>query len=81
MLAETRDLLLRRHALFLHQGYQPYDEIVRIDARLGALRVAISEVSLAGSTQLLLENIRARVLALHDIEQTAIAALKSIMAR
>lgn len=79
-LAETRTLLLRRHALFLQQGNRAYGELTAIDGRLAELRIVNDYED--GDTELrsLLENIRARVLAIHDIEQVAVAQLQAVMA-
>jgi hypothetical protein len=77
-LAETRDLLLRRHALFLSQGGDAFAQIKIIDARLAELRIVSDYESSA--VQPLLEHIRSHVLAIHDLEKAAITQLQAIMA-
>lgn len=79
-LAATRTLLLRRHALFLHQGSAATDELKAIDAKLAELRIVKDYESKEAEIQSLLEHIRDCVLAVHDIEKPAIMQLQAIMA-
>ncbi len=78
-LAETRTLLLRRHALFLQEGNRALGEMKNIDGRLSELRIVKSYENTSDETELL-ENIRTRILAVHDIEKAALAQLRAIMA-
>lgn len=79
-LAETRALLLRRHALFLDRGGDASDQIKAIAARLGELRLAWDDENNAAEVRSLLEDIRSHILAIRDIEKAAIAQLQAIMA-
>ncbi len=78
---ETRELMLRRHPMFLDQGLAALDEIRSLDARLDGLRRAIAaDFPLdAAGVAAMRENIASHVLRLHDIERDAVLALQEAM--
>lgn len=81
-LRETRKLMLRRHNAFLDRGNAALEEMRAIDARLDAIKTAVAaDFPL---TQPRVEAHRARmaeqILVIHDIEATAVEALKRAMA-
>jgi hypothetical protein len=80
--AETRDLMMRRHAAFLDRGNGAMEEMAAIDARLDAIKSAVAaDFPL---TQPEVESHRARmadrVMAIHDVESAAVEAMKAAMA-
>ena len=82
LLGETRQLMLRRHHLFLDSGGDAAQEMRGIDARLAQLRAAM-EVEFASdgaATQDLRQQVAAQLLHLRDLEKSAIDQLVSIMA-
>jgi len=81
-LCETRNLLLRRHALFLERGNAALEEITRIDARLDAIKAEMrADFPLSDAEAAALrENIAAHVLRIRDIEAEAVNALRAVMA-
>jgi hypothetical protein len=82
LLQETRRLLLDSHRLFLEKGNEGLAERVKINGRLAAIKAQIAgSFPLSESeVQALQQNIRAKILAIHDIEQKAIATLQDAMA-
>lgn len=82
LLAETRRLQLRRHAVFIETGQAGLEEIHSINARLTELRkLAETEFPLdeTGATSFR-ENLRTHVLEVMEIERQAIQDLREIMA-
>lgn len=80
LLKESRELMHKRHTLFLETGITQLGELHAIDDRLEEL-LAKSEdfpLNVAETTQLQ-ANIADCVLAIHDAEQTAITALQDAM--
>jgi hypothetical protein len=79
LLGETRRLELRRHTLFLGRGGKALDEIRAIDERLAAIKAqAAADFPLdERSVAAFQENLRAHVLAVHDLEKQAVEALQS----
>lgn len=82
LLQETRQLMLESHRLFLEEGNEGLAKRVGVNGRLAAIKAELAaSFPLNGAeVQELHENIRAHILAIHDIEQKAIAALKDAMA-
>jgi uncharacterized protein DUF4872 len=81
LLKETRDLKLRKRALFVEQGMAALDEIKTIHARLQALKdSAASDFTMtAAEYATFRETLRAHILTIHDIEREAITALQEAM--
>lgn len=80
-LNETRELMLRRHRLFLDQGGEALSEISQIDGRLDEIKSMMSsDFPLSESeVQAMRQGLRTHVLRIHDIEQQAITAMKEAM--
>lgn len=81
LLAEARQLTQQRSELFREQGRAALGEFRRINSRLAAIKSEVSaEFPLnAAGTAALLQNIRAHVLQIHDIELEAVNALEAAM--
>jgi hypothetical protein len=78
---ETRELMRQRQRLFLERGSVALDEVRQIEQRLVAIKAEITAgfpLDAAG-VQAMRQNIANHVLAIHDIEQEAVAALKAAM--
>jgi len=79
LLKETRQLMLRKRDVFLDQGNAGIDEMAAIEKRFAEIKTAVSaefpldEAGVMG----LKENIAAQVMQIHDVEQEAIAMLKT----
>jgi hypothetical protein len=78
---ESRELMLRKHTLFLEQGGAALEAIQAINARLAEIHASMeSDFPL---TQAEAEAFRARlaeqILAIHDAEETAVLTLQSAM--
>jgi hypothetical protein len=82
LLQETRQLMLQSHQLFLEKGNKSLAEREEINGRLAAIKAELAANSPLNDAevQALQENISAKILAIHDIEQKAIAALQDAMA-
>jgi len=79
-LRETRELLLRRHALFLDEGNAAAPALRDIDARLAAIRAAAVDFPLdVAGVKAFRERVAEDVLRLHDIEAAAVTALRATM--
>lgn len=80
-LRETRELMLRRHRLFLARGNGALEEMEQIDGRLDAIKDAITaEFPLdAAGVAAMRERIADHVMAVHDVEADAVAALREAM--
>ncbi len=79
--AEARGLLDRKHDLFIRQGAAGLDEIQQINGRLAAIRAAMESdfpLEVARVVELR-ENIAAQVLAVRDVEATAVSQLRQAM--
>jgi hypothetical protein len=79
---ETRDLKLRKRALFVERGGEGVDEIRKINARLNAIK---SEVSSAfpltnDEAAAMRETLAEHVLKIHDIEVEAVGAMQAALA-
>ena len=79
---ETRELMLRRHTLFLNRGNEALEEMVQIDARLDEIgeMVAIDFPLTQAGVEAVRERIAERVMAIHDVEAEAVSALREAMA-
>jgi hypothetical protein len=82
LLQETRQLMLESHRLFLEEGNEGLAKRVGVNGRLAAIKaeLAANFPLNEAEVQELHENIRTHILAIHGIEQKAIAALKDAMA-
>lgn len=81
ILREARDLLDKKHNLFLHQGHKALDDIKAINQRLQEIRDSMDNgfpLDEAGIQQLQ-ENIADQVMVIHDIEHEGINALTDAM--
>jgi hypothetical protein len=79
---ETRELMTRRHAVFLERGNDALEEMKAIDGRLKAIKDAVAaDFPLA---QAEVEALRARlaeqIMAIHDLEAAAVEMMKAAMA-
>jgi hypothetical protein len=81
LLKETRDLMLRKHHLFLEKGSSALDEIHQIGRRLAEIKQQVSEEFPLNSSQAsdLRESIANKITVVNDIESDAIQDLKAIM--
>jgi len=80
-LAETRQLMLRRHRLFLEQGSAALDDIQQVTARLAEIKAQVSEsfpMDDAGVIAMR-EDISRHVMRIHDIEMEAVEQLQAAM--
>ena len=75
---ESRELMLRRHALFLEQGAGALEEIEAINERLNAIRESMKkDFPLAQEeVEVFHERLAAQILAIHDAEATAVSILQ-----
>ena len=81
LLGETRELMLRRHHLFLSRGNDALAEIIQIDARLNTLKLAAGNafpLDAAGVADMQ-EDIRDHVRTIRAIETEAVAALRRVV--
>jgi hypothetical protein len=76
-----RDLMDKKHALFLSKGNAAVDEMRTIDTEREALKQAISDNFPLDETgiQQLKNHVAEKIMAVHDIEKTAITALRDAM--
>lgn len=75
---ETRELMLAKHNSFLTQGIAALEEIHAINARLSKIKSEVAAdfpLDTAG-VQDLQQNLRDKILAIHDIEEQAISSLQ-----
>lgn len=80
-LAETRQLMLRQHALFLETGGASLDERRTMSIRLQEIREQMADDFPLDSSEVarLQEEIASHVLRIHDIEAAAIQEMKEAM--
>jgi hypothetical protein len=80
--AESRELMLRKHSLFLEQGGGALEEISTINRRLDDIRALMeSDFPLTqAEVEALRERLAEQILIIHDLEQTAVQALKDATA-
>lgn len=78
---ETRELMVQRHRLFLNRGNDALEEMVGIDARLNEIKAAVTADFPLNRAEVdaLRERIAGRVMAIHDVESEAVAALREAM--
>ena len=78
---ETRELMLRKHRLFLEKGGQALAAIRQINTRLNEIKNEVaSDFSLNEAEIVAMrENLQAHVLKIHDLEQEAIQMLQEAM--
>jgi hypothetical protein len=80
-LAESRQLLLRKHRLFLEQGGAALAEIEAINGRLAEIRAAMATDFPLTSPELdaLQERLAGHILAIRDAEAAAVATMQEVM--
>lgn len=80
-LAETRQLMLRRHRLFLEQGSAALDDIQQVTARLAEIKAQVSESFAMDDAGVIAmrEDISRHVMRIHDIEMEAVEELQAAM--
>lgn len=78
---ETRELQIRRRALFIEDGMQSMKERDAIDARLAAIRGVVESAFPIGEARLsaLKTELARQVLVIHDIEHEAVGAMQAAM--
>ncbi len=79
---ETRDLMARRHRLFLDEGGDSLAQRQSINARLAEIKEQVSKdfpLEEAG-VQAMSRDLADRLLAIRDLEQEAVAAIKAALA-
>ena len=81
LFGETRQLLLRKHRLFLDQGNAALPEIHRINARLAAIKEEVAaDFPLSASDVVAFQaQLAEEVRAIHAIEQAALTQLRQTM--
>jgi hypothetical protein len=81
LLKETRDLMQRKHRLFIDQGSAATPKIHQIDTRLAAIKTAVAADFPMDAAEItaLKERMAAQVMRLHDLESDAIASLQEAM--
>ena len=80
---ETRELMARRHKLFVDKGGAALPDIQRIDARLEAIKAGMSKKFplSPGEVAAMRQSLSDRVMQLHGLEQEAHGALLAAMAK
>jgi len=80
-LQEAKELLTRKHRLFIEQGAEASEEIRQINARLEALRKDASEHFPMSEAEVVVfrEGLSEQVLKIHDLERAAIESLQAVM--
>jgi hypothetical protein len=80
-LRETRELLRRRHDLFITQGMASLDERRAISERLATIKTDMAtEFPLsAGEVTTFYEELRARILAVYEVEAAAVQAVQNAL--
>ena len=80
---ETRELLLRASALFAEHGAGSLDERRQIHEWLGAIKdtVAVDFPLTIAEAAAMRDELRQRVLELHDVEERAVIALREVIGR
>ena len=80
---ETRELMARRHKLFVDKGGAALPDIQRIDARLEAIKAGMSKKFplSPGEVAAMRQSLRDRVMQLHGLEQEAHGTLLAAMAK
>ena len=80
--AESRELMLRKHTLFLEQGGAALEEIEAIGSRLNEIRAAMEgDFPLTQEeVEVFRKRLDGQILAIHDAEATAVQALQDATA-
>jgi hypothetical protein len=80
--AESRELMLHKHTRFLDRGGQALEEIQAINNRLGEIRAAMTANFPLTQEEVLAfrERLAEKILAIHDVEETAVQALQDAIA-
>lgn len=80
-LAETRQLMLRRHRLFLEQGSAALDDIQQVTAQLAEIKAQVSESFAMDDAGVIAmrADISRHVMRIHDIEMEAVEELQAAM--
>ncbi len=80
-LAETRRLILQRHAVFLTQGNQATAEMVQIDKRLAEVAGAMADdfPMSQGEVEHLRSDMADELMVIHDVEAAAVAMMIEAM--
>jgi len=80
--AESRELMLRKHTLFLERGGAALEEIQTINGRLDEIREAVSAdfPLMQAEVEAFRERLAEQILAIHDAEATAVQALQDAIA-
>jgi len=79
---QTRELMLRRHRLFLEQGAGSLAERQALTAQLDQIKAAVAaDFPLSqGEVAIFCENLAGQLLKIHDIELAAVTAMQEAMA-
>lgn len=79
---EARELLTRRHAVFVEAGSRGLTQIDVIDARLTAIRASVEADFPMSDTRVtaLTAALAKQIMVIHDIERDAVGAMQSAMA-
>jgi Butirosin biosynthesis protein H, N-terminal/Domain of unknown function (DUF4872) len=82
LFAESRELLLRRHSLFLEQGGAARTETESINARLKAIHDAMDKdfPLTQEEVEAFRERLAAQIMAIHDVEASAVQILQEAIA-
>ena len=80
--AESRELLLRKHTLFLERGGAALEEIQAINHRLGDIRETMTADFPLTQEEVVAfrERLAGKILAIHDAEETAVQSLQDAIA-
>jgi hypothetical protein len=81
-LGESRELMLRKHTLFLEQGSAAKEEIETINTRLGAIHAGMTtDFPLTQEeVEAFRERLAQQILVIHDAEATAVQSLQDALA-
>jgi hypothetical protein len=79
---ESRELMLHKHLLFLERGGGALNEIEAINSRLDEIRESMNQdfSLMLAEVEALRERLAEQILAIHDLEKTAVQALKDATA-
>ena len=80
--AESRELMLRKHTLFLEQGGAALEEIQAINSRLDEIRESMMSDFPLTQEQVVAfrERLAGQILAIHDAEETAVQSMQDAIA-
>ena len=79
---ESRELMLRKHTLFLERGGAALEEIEAINGRLDEIRAAMEDdfPLTQEEVEAFRERLAEQILVIHDVEATAVQALQDATA-